>query len=212
MVGYSFFFRTFGGRNRINGMKKFLCLVALAGLMAGLTACGNKKKSEDIIAQKVVKVKPKAPIKMQEYTDDRDVKWVEGRTYHVAVHRQPCDTLAMVKDETGQKFVDNVFTVTVSRSDGSVFFNRKFTKSSFAQYINADYRKTGILEGIVFDKADGDWLVFGASVGHPQTDEYIPLVIKLSRMGVLQVAQDTQMDTASTQEGTPQSENDDDGV
>lgn len=195
-------------------MKKYLYGVVLAGLTLGLTACGNKKKSDDIIAPKVVKAKPSAPVKMQEYTDERDVKWVEGRSYHIVVNRQPCDSLPMVKDETDQKYVDNVFTLIVSRSDGSIFYSNKFTKSSFSQYINEDYRRTGILEGIVFDKPDGDWLVFAASVGHPQTDEYIPLVVKLSRMGVLQVELDTQMDTAPDTESAPapMTDNDEDGV
>ena len=118
----------------------------------------------------------------------------------------------MVEDETGQKFVDNVFKVTVSRSDGSIFFNRTFTKPFFAQYVNEDFRKTGILEGIVFDKADGDWLVFAASVGHPQTDEYMPLVMRLSRMGNLEVKLDTQMDTSSDEAGNNEKEYDEDGV
>ena len=131
---------------------------------------------------------------MQKYTDERDVQWI-GKTYHVSVHREPCDTLPLVKDETGQQFVDNIFTLSVTRSDGSVFYSRKFTKEHFAQYVTPDYRKTGILEGIVFDKVDGDWLEFGASVGHPQTDEYIPLIVRLSRMGVLEVKQDTELDT-----------------
>ncbi len=187
--------------------------MATSALVLGLASCNNKKKSEDIIAPRVVEAKPSAPVKMQEYQDEREVKWVEDRTYKVIVLRQPSDTLSMVKDaETGQQYVDNVFTVTVERSDGSVFFNRKFKKQDFSQYINEDYRKTGILEGIVFDKADGDWLVFGASVGHPQTDEYIPLVIKLSRMGVLQIAQDTEMDSTPEQ-GQPQdADADGDGV
>ena len=163
-------------------MKKLLSLMVLTALGAALVACGGKKKSDDIIAPKVEKVKPSEPVKMQEYKDTNYVKWVEGRYYHLTVLRQPCDTLPMVKDETGQKFVDNLFQMTVTRTDGSVFFDRKFTKNSFNKYINEDYQNTGILEGIVFDKVDGDWLVFAASVAHPQTDEYIPLVIKLSRM------------------------------
>ena len=181
-------------------MKKILFATAVTALVLVLAACAEKKKSDDIIAERVVEVKPSGPVKMQEYNDSRDVEWI-GKTYHVTVHRQPCDSLPMVEDETGQKFVDNVFKVTVSRSDGSVFFNRTFTKPFFAQYVNEDFRKTGILEGIVFDKADGDWLVFAASVGHPQTDEYIPLVMRLSRMGDLLVKQDTQLDTNSDEEG-----------
>ena len=161
-----------------------------------LFACGSKKKSEDIIAQRVVKVEPKGPVKMQENTDSYDVEWL-GKTYHVAIHRHSADSLPMVKDETGQEYVDNVFTVAVSRQDGSMFFSRQFTKSNFAQYVTDDFRKTGILEGLVFDKADGDCLVFAASVGRPQTDEYIPLVVRLSRMGVLEIKQDTELDTSA---------------
>ena len=175
-------------------MKNVWLKVCLATVVVTLFACGNKKKSEDIIAQRVVKVEPKAPVKMQKNTDGLDVQWI-GKTYHVSVHRQPADSLPMVKDETGQEYVDNIFTLAVSRQDGSVFFSRKFTKSDFANYVPEDFRRTGILEGLVFDKADGDWLVFAASVGRPQTDEYIPLVVKLSRMGTLEVRQDTELDT-----------------
>lgn len=190
-------------------MKKVLVAAAVTALVLVMAACSEKKKSDDIITERVETVKPSAPVKMQEYHDSRDVEWI-GKTYHVSVHRQPADSLPMVEDETGQKFIDNVFKVTVSRSDGSVFFNRTFTKPFFAQHVNEDFRRTGILEGIVFDKADGDWLVFAASVGHPQTDEYIPLVMRLSRMGALEVKQDTQMDTSSNEQ--LQVTDDEDGV
>ena len=175
-------------------MKKALMIAMAAGLVLAMSGCGSKKKSDQIITQRVVKKVPQQPVKMQEYNDERDVPWI-GKSYHVAVNRMPSDSLPMVKDETGQKFVDNIFTLTVSREDGSVFFSRQFTKAFFTNYITDVYRKAGILEGIVFDKADGDWLKFAASVGLPQTDEYIPLVIRLSRMGELTVSQDTQMDT-----------------
>ena len=194
------FIRIFAVKFRIMVMKKVLFAAAVTALVLVLAACSEKKKSDDIIAERVIEVKPSGPVKMQEYDDSRDVEWI-GKTYRVSVHRQPCDSLPKVKDETGQEFVDNVFKVTVSRSDGSVFFSRTFTKPFFAQYVTEDFRKTGILEGIVFDKADGDWLVFAASVGHPQTDEYIPLVMRLSRMGNLDVKQDTQLDTNSNEEG-----------
>jgi hypothetical protein len=91
--------------------------------------------------------------------------------------------------------VDNVFHLTVSRQDGSVFFTRTFTKKALTQYLDDDFNKTGVFEGVVFDKAEGDYLFFGASVGHPQSDEYIPLIFRLSRMGELTIKRDTQMDS-----------------
>ena len=148
---------------------------------------------------------------MQDYTDQREVAWI-GKNYRVTVQRQPSDSLPMVKDEAGQKFVDNVFQLTVSREDGSVFFSRQFTKANFTQYITESFRKKGILEGIVFDKADGDWLEFAASVGLPQTDEYIPLVLRLSRMGDLVIRQDTQMDTNGDTGDGSQSDGGDDEI
>jgi len=178
--------------------------VALAVCLT--TACSEKKKNDTIITEQVEAPQPQAPISLQPYTDSRDVPWI-GRQYHIAINREPNDSLPMVKDETGQQFVDNQITVSVSRPDGSVFFSRRFTKSDFRQYIDDDYNKTGILEGLVFDKAEGDNLEFAASISHPQTDEYIPLVIKLSRMGDITIQRDSQMDTVSDTDANGQKVN-----
>ena len=177
-------------------MTKSLFMVIATGVLLSLVACSEKKKSTDIITQRVETVKPQGPERMQEYNDSRDVAWI-GKQYKVNVHRQPGDSLPMVKDETGQKYVDNIISVSVMRADGSKFYSHQFTKADFLQYLDDDYSKTGILEGLVFDKADGDWLEFAASVSHPHTDEYIPLVVRLSRMGQLTIQRDTQMDTNS---------------
>ena len=183
-------------------MTKSLFMVIATGILLSLVACSEKKKSTDIITQRVETVKPQSPERMQEYDDSRDVTWI-GKQYKVTVHRQPGDSLSMVKDEMGQKFVDNIISVSVFRADGSKFFSRNFTKSDFLTYLDDDYIKTGILEGLVFDKAEGDWLEFAASVSHPHTDEYIPLVVKLSRMGQVTIQRDTQMDTTGD---TPEQE------
>lgn len=188
-------------------MKKLICALLMAVLVVSLTACGGKKKSDDIIAPRQEKVAPKGPISMQEYTDSRQVDWI-GKQYRVAIHRQPSDSLPKVKDETGQAFVDNAISVAITRQDGSIFFSRVFTKSAFLKYLDADYTKTGILEGLVFDKADGDWLEFAASVSHPQTDEYIPLVVRISRMGEVVIAHDTSLDTTS--DSKPEAEDEED--
>ena len=194
-------------------MKQTLSVLLLAGMVVVLAACGGKKKSNDIIAPRIVKVQPKEPIRMQPYLDERKVEWI-GKTYFVTIGRQPSDSLPMVKDETGQKYVDNVFSLKVSRKDGSVFYTRTFTKKALTQYLDDDFNKTGVFEGLVFDKAEGDYLFFGASVGHPQSDEYIPLVFRLSRMGELTIKRDTQMDSVPEDQvnSNQQATDEDEGV
>jgi len=193
-------------------MKKIQLLAAL--LMAVLAiSCGKKKESKDIIVPTAEVVKPKAPISMQPYSQQQEVAWLD-KSYQVFINRVADDSLRMVQDETGQKFVDNRITLRVVRADGSVFFKKVFTKSTFDAQLDDDYRQTGILEGLVFDKVDGNNLVFAGSVSHPQTDEYIPLVVTVSNFGNVTIKRDDQMDTNSTQEQQPQENqvSDEDGV
>jgi hypothetical protein len=193
-------------------MKKIQLLAAL--LMAVLAiSCGKKKESKDIIVPTAEVVKPKAPISMQPYSQQQEVEWLD-KSYQVFINRVADDSLRMVQDETGQKFVDNRITLRVIRADGSVFFKKVFTKATFDAQLDDDYRQTGILEGLVFDKVDGNNLVFAGSVSHPQTDEYIPLVVTVSNFGNVTIKRDDQMDTNSTQEQQPQENQvtDEDGV
>lgn len=190
-------------------MKKIICLSAFILGFLFCMSCSEKKKSNDIITKKVEAPKPSAPIKMQEYRQPTDVKWLD-KNYQVVIERVPDDSLKMVKDETGQKFVDNRITLRIIRADGSVFFSRVFTKKAFESLLDDDYRRTGILEGLVFDRVEGTQLVFAASVCHPQTDEYIPLVLTVSNFGDVKIKLDSQMDTHG--ESQQQPEDDEDGV
>ena len=165
--------------------------LAFVGLIT--TSCGKKKQHDDIIVQETEAPKPQAPIRMQDYKDVKDVQWL-GKQYQVEVTRTASDSLAMVKDETGQQFVDNRIVLKVIRQDGTVFCTKTFTKSAFNACLDDDYRKTGILEGFVFDKAEGNQLFFAASVCHPQTDEYIPMVVTVSNFGEVGIAKDQQME------------------
>ena len=164
-------------------------IIALIAVPLLLASCGKKKQSNDIIVQNVEIPKPQAPIRMQDYRQTTDVQWL-GKQYQVEVVRTASDSLAMVKDEIGQKFVDNRITLKVIRQDGTVFCTKTFTKAAFASCLDDDYRKTGILEGFVFDRAEGNQLFFAASVSHPQTDEYIPIVVTLSNFGEVGISRD----------------------
>ena len=180
-------------------MRTTIRIVAAVVVFLLMAGCAEKKKHDDIIAPKVEAPKPQAPVKMQDYRQTTDIQWL-NKSYQVEVVRTPDDSLRMVKDETGQKFVDNRISLRIIRADGSVFFSKSFTKAAFESLLNDDYRKTGILEGFVFDRVEGNNLFFAASVSHPQTDdEYIPMVVTVSNLGDVGIRIDNQMDTSGEQ-------------
>jgi hypothetical protein len=170
---------------------KSVMALAFVGLIT--VSCGKKKQHDDIIVQETETPQPQGPIRMQDYKDVKDIQWL-GKQYQIEVTRTADDSLKMVKDETGQQFVDNRITLRVIRTDGSIFCTKTFTKSAFDGCLDDDYRKTGILEGFVFDKAEGNQLFFAASVCHPQTDEYIPMVVTVSNFAEVGIAKDQQME------------------
>ena len=174
-------------------MKKLIQLTMIGLAVVLTTGCAKKKQHDDIIVQETETPQPQAPIRMQDYKDIKNVQWL-GKQYQVEVTRTADDSLKMVKDELGQQFVDNRITLRVIRSDGSIFCTKTFTKSAFDGCLDDDYRKTGILEGFVFDKAEGNQLYFAASVCHPQTDEYIPMVVTVSNFAEVGIAKDQQME------------------
>ncbi|MCR5643833.1 MAG: DUF4738 domain-containing protein [Prevotella sp.] len=191
---------------RIRICNSFWGLSIILFSMAALAGCKEKKQSEDIITSRVEVQKPTAPVRIQAYADSKEIQWL-GRTYTVEWKRTPDDSLSMVKDEDGQKYVDNRAAIRIIRPDGSVFFHKSFTKSAFTAYLPEKYCRLGILEGLVFDEVDGNHLVFAASVSLPQTeDEYIPLEVKVDNFGNVTIQQDNSLDTYGSDE------DDDDGV
>ena len=173
--------------------------LAALSVMAAMASCKEKPKSEDIITRKEVKKAPSAPERMQPYENAKTFNW-GGKDYTSMIVRTACDSLEMVTNEDGQKFIDNTISLTITRSDGSKVFSKVFTKKDFDKQLDDDYRKTGILEGLVFDRVEDGKVRYAASVSHPQTDEYIPLVVMIDRMGHMTIDRDTQMDVSGQSE------------
>jgi len=177
-------------------MKKIIVAILLVALFA---ACKKKPEPDIIIVPKTEKAKPKGPVRMQSSSADREFTWL-GRKYHCIINRQPSDSLPMVKDADGQQFVDNRISLKIKRDDGSTFFARSFTKKSFDSYLDANFSRGGILEGLVFDEVDDDHVKLAASVSLPQSDEYIPLVVTIDRFGGITIRRDTSLDIALTED------------
>lgn len=178
----------------------------MAGILAGMmVSCKEKQPTNDIIISKPVeKPKPKAIEKMGDYDQTIEVPWV-GSTYRVVVERKADTSLPVVDDGAGNKYYDNTISVRIIRQDNSEFFNRTFSKQDFISYVDDIYKKNSALLGIVLDKAEGDYVRFAASVGSPDknSDEYVPLVMKISRFGDVSISKDTQMDTVGDEQPAP---------
>lgn len=166
-------------------------LIMAGSLVLALASCGEKKQSDVIIVENYEAPEPSGPIKMDKYSDTNTISWL-GAKYTYDIRRTPCDSLPEVKDEDGQTYVDNSVTLTISRSDGSVFLEKTFTKNTFSSTLTSNMNKNGILDGFIFHKVDGDALLFAASVSYPQSDESIPIIMRVSRMGDISVARDTE--------------------
>lgn len=171
--------------------------IMLAVAILWLSSCGKKEQSTDIIVEAQPEEAPSAtPTKMHEFRSATSVGWL-GKTYRVIVERKVDTTLPVITDDTGTKYYDNRITMSVLRSDSTTFFTREFVKTDFSEWIEQPgYIEKSALLGFVLEKADGDNLQFAASVGDPDvlSDEYVPLIITLSRMGKLTITKDSRLD------------------
>lgn len=175
--------------------------VLTIGVMLSFVACKEKPQTDTIIAKKPVKEVQKGPQAMQETKQERDVDWV-GSVYRVEIERTADTALPLTRDESGRQYYDNKITVKVLRKDGSQFFNRIFTKKDFGQLLDSSMQKDGALLGIVFDQAEENQLRFAASVGSPDvlSDQYLPMVLTITRMGAVNIKKDTSLGLAEEME------------
>lgn len=152
--------------------------VALTGI---ILSCKETKKSDDIIITKPV-VEKERPTQSMEAYSHTDTVTMGGATYIITTERKPDTSLPLTKDETGDKYYDNVVKLVITRAKGSVVYSRTFTKNDFSTYIESDYLSRNALLAVVYYDVDGTSLCFAGSVGSPDkmSDDYIPLTIKIS--------------------------------
>lgn len=167
----------------------------MAAVVAAFSACDEKKPDKDIITKKTVVKKPAAPVRMQNYDHSETAEWL-GKEYSINIARHADTSLPIITDDTGNKYYDNKIDVEVKRPDGTVFYKKTFNKEDFAPHIGENYMKKSALLGIVVDHTAGDSLVLAASVGAPDvlSDDYVPLLITISRMGAISIEKDTRIE------------------
>ena len=171
-----------------------LCLVAALMLVS---AChrGDKDNQVKIVrTQKVVPQLHRTP--PYDYKDSLSVgshRWV------YSIHREPCDSLKVVTDEEGERYVDNFYQLTVVK-DGRPFFAQRFTKESFASRLSADFRKNGILDGCRYKDYDDGKLYFSLCVSYPESDMSSPFILAIGPDGSYTIEADDMLDVGDLED------------
>lgn len=130
--------------------------------------------------------------RMRDYRYSDTVRW-RGRLYTYEVVRRADDSLAVVKDDDGCRYADNFVELTV-RCGKENFFRRRFTKQTFASYLDDDFREKGLLEGMAFDKVLPEGIRFSISVSYPFSDMCRPFSITISSSGDMNITRDEVLD------------------
>lgn len=187
-------------------MKKIFLFLVIGVGSVFFVSCAEKKQSDDIVTRKPEKQVRKSTQRIGDYSQSRTFDR-RGKSYTVTVERKADTSLPVVDDGVGNKYYDNIVHVRITAQDGKDFFDRIFTKNDFASFISDEYSRNNALLGVVFDHAGDDAIYFAASVGSPDkmSDEYVPLVVRVSYTGaLLGINEDTMLDTGND----PQEEHD----
>ena len=172
-------------------MRKILAIMAILTTAATFVACEKEKKqtvNNIIVPPREEKVPDTLIHQMNEIDHVDEVKWV-GSTYKVRVHRYSSDSLSVATDENGKRYYNNLIRVHITRADGSVFFDKLFSKKMFEGFVDDKYLSQNLILGMVYNGNDANNLYFLGSVGCPDilTEEYVPFNVSVNRVGEVKV-------------------------
>lgn len=171
-------------------MKKlyYNCIAIL--FMGTLGACSSQSQSSseemEVTTEGNVTVNG---LQEMQVSEAKETFTYKGKEYHSTVLRRPDESLPLVIDEQGDKFIDNSIKLQLV-CEGKVVIDKRFTKESFASLIDASFLKNSILEGVVYDKNTPQGMRYAASICYPQTDLYIPLSLTITADGKISIAKE----------------------
>lgn len=159
-------------------------IIALLALVC-IISCKKKEQEEDIIVEKVIEKPQEGPESMPEDKQTGSVSWISNSEYSYAITRKADKELPIVKNHD-KEYYDNSVDVVITRADGSKFFEKKFSKTNFAPALPKEFKENGVLLGISFEKAEGNYLMFVVSVGSPDetNEEFYYARLKISNLAV----------------------------
>ncbi|WP_300700499.1 DUF4738 domain-containing protein [Bacteroides sp.] len=174
-------------------MKNLFYMLACVSVIF-LSACSsqNKKEKDDAQALMQDSVKAAGPQRMQ-VSDVKATFNYQGKEYQSSVLRQPDESLPIVKNEQGEKFIDNRITLRLT-CGGKQIVDRVFTKENFTSLVDAKFMQYAILEGLVYDQTTPQGIIYAASVCYPQSDLYVPIRLTITSDGKISMAKEELME------------------
>lgn len=182
-------------------MRRILILITAATITLGFVACSDKKQNQDIITKMPEKPKkPSGPMTMSTgEIPPKEISWL-GAKYTISISRTADKGLQLIEDASGNKYYDNKAHLKITRQDGSVFYEKDFTREDFKKYTDYSYARHWGLTGFNFDSIDGNSLLFAIAIGSPDEmadNEFIPLTLHINRQGKISVTTQSQGDNES---------------
>lgn len=159
-------------------------ILLLVMVLIAVVSCNKKEQQEDIIVEKVIEKPQNGPESMADDEQIGKIYWINGAVYNCIIKREPKKDLPVVNNH-GTQYYDNAIQLTVKRSDGSVFFEKTFTKANFAPVLPKESKENGVLLSMNFEKVAGNELLFIISVGSPDetNEEFYYAKMALSNHG-----------------------------
>lgn len=159
------------------------------------TACSSSSKREGSKLTEMSAEKSASSLPERMQTSNVTERFtLKGNNYQSTVVRTPDESLPMVTNAEGDKFVDNRITLRIT-TQGRTLVDRVFTKQDFSSLLHARFLKYAILEGLVFDQVTETGMIrYAASVAYPQSDLYVPIRITVTPAGQLSIEREEMMD------------------
>ena len=179
-------------------MRTVVYIVACVVVLSVISCTSRNRNGEDVQILMRDSTVVTAPQRMQ-VSDTKTTITYRGKEYRSSVVRRPDESLPVVKNEQGERFVDNSITLRIT-CGGRQVVDKVFTKESFASLVDAKFMKYAILEGLVYDKTTPQGIIYAASICYPQTDLYVPLRLTVSADGKISMAKEELLEDVDEEE------------
>ena len=173
----------------------YIIAVMVIGLMASCK--GNKKDASEEARRmfQIESVDENSDLQRMQVSRIQQEIACKGKKFQLTVERAPDESMPHVKSDMGL-FMDNRIKVKITRENGTVLFEKAFTKNDFSVHLSNKYLSRSVLEGLVFDDVrteENKELTLAASVSYPMTDLYVPFILVISQDGRMSIAKDEDM-------------------